>query len=307
MSRPRRASVGEYGWVDQVSRIAVLMTCHERREKTLAALASLRAQRGLPPGTEISVHLVDSASADGTAQAVAERFPDVDVVAVGPDVFWGEGMRLAAHRSRQATGPDWHHQLWLNDDVELADDALACLVETLARVGGRAIVAGPVRSRDGTRTTYSGRRGELPRWHPRWHAFRLVEPTGRAEPCDTLNGNVVLVPRAVCDRLGGIDRRFKHSMGDFDYGLRAGRAGIPVYLAPRHIGTCDANAPLTGSREPGIGAREALRRLTSQRELPPRQWWAYCGRHLWPWAPVLMLWPYLATPLRAVVQRAPRD
>lgn len=280
------------------------MTCHNRRGKTLAALGALRAQRGLPPGAEITVHLVDAASADGTARAVAERFPDVDVHPVGPDVFWGEGMRLADGRSRLAGAG---HQLWLNDDVELADDALACLLETLEQVGGRAIVVGPVSSRDGTRTTYSGRRRVLPRWHPRWHAFDLVEPTGSPERCDTLNGNVVLVPQDVRDRLGAIDRRFKHSMGDFDYGLRARSAGIPVYLAHRHVGTCDANAPLTGSREPGIGAREALRRLTSQRELPPRQWWAYCRRHLWPWAPVLMVWPYVTTPLRAAALRVRRD
>ena len=282
------------------------MTCHNRREKTLAALGSLRGQRGLPDGTVISVHLVDSASTDGTAHAVAERYPDVDLVTVGQDVYWGEGMRLAGRRSRRAAGPAWHHQLWLNDDVELADDAVAGLLETAARIGGGAIVVGPVRSSDSARTTYSGRRRARPRWHPRWHAFDLVEPTGDLEPCDTLNGNVVLVPRAVGDRLGEIDRRFKHSMGDFDYGLRARRAGIPVYLAARHVGICDANPPRTGSREPGIGVREALRRLTSQRELPPRQWWAYCRRHLWPWAPVLMVWPYARTTLRAAAERGPR-
>lgn len=290
----------------EAPRIAVLMTCHNRREKTLAALGSLRGQQGLPDGTVISVHLVDSASTDGTARAVAELFPDVDVMAVGPEVYWGEGMRLAGRRSRRAPGPAWHHQLWLNDDVELADDAVAGLLEAAERAGGGAIVAGPVRSSDGARTTYSGRRRARPRWHPRWHAFDLVEPTGGLEPCDTLNGNVVLVPRVVGDRLGDIDRRFKHSMGDFDYGLRARRVGIPVYLAARHVGTCDANPPLAGSREPGIGVREALRRLKSQRELPPRQWWAYCQRHLWPWAPVLMVWPYARTTLRAAAERGPR-
>ena len=287
-------------------RIAVLMTCHNRREKTLAALDSLHNQQKLPEGTVISVHLVDAASSDGTAHAVAERFPDVDVTEVGPEVYWGAGMRLADQRSRLAMAPDWQHQMWLNDDVELAEDAVAALLETAERAGGGAIVVGPVRSSDGAHTTYSGRRRSRPRWHPQWHAFDLVEPTGHLESCDTLNGNVVLVPREVSDRLGAIDRRFKHSMGDFDYGLRARRAGIPVYLAARHVGTCDANPMGTGSRESGIGVREALRRLTSQRELPPRQWWAYCRRHLWPWAPLLMVWPYARTTVRAAAERAPR-
>lgn len=290
----------------EAARIAVLMTCHNRRDKTLAALGSLRAQRGLPAGTVLSVHLVDAASTDGTAAAVAERFPEVDVTAVGADVFWGAGMRIADQRSGRAGLPAWQHQLWLNDDVELADDAVAQLLATADQVGGGAIVVGPVRSPDGTRTTYSGRRRERPRWHPRSQVFSVVDPTGRPEPCDTYNGNVVLVPRSVHDRLGAIDRRFRHSMGDFDYGLRARRAGIPVYLAPRHTGVCAGNPQLSGSREPGIGVRESLRRLISQRELPPRQWWAYCHRHLWPWAPVLMVWPYARTALRAATERRPR-
>jgi hypothetical protein len=176
------------------------------------------------------------------------------------------------------------------------------LLATAERIGGPAIVVGPLRASEAVRTTYSGRRRTLPRWHPRWHDFDLVDPTGRPEPCDTFNGNVVLVPRAVCDRLGDIDHRFRHSMGDFDYGLRARRAGFPVFLASRHVGVCDTNPPLTGSREPGISVREASRRMVSQRELPPRQWWAYCHRHLWPWAPLLMVWPYARTALRAAVR-----
>ncbi|MFG2824437.1 glycosyltransferase family 2 protein [Kitasatospora sp. NPDC048365] len=276
------------------------MTCHNRRDKTVAALSALRRQRGLPTGSALSVHLVDAGSGDGTAQAVAERFPEVELVGVGPDVFWGEGMRLASRSSRRAGMPDWDRQLWLNDDVELADDALAQLLETSAQVGPDAIVVGPLHSSDGTRTTYSGRRRTLPRWHPRGHTLELVDPAGRPEPCDTCNGNVVLVPRAVHDRLGDIDGRFKHSMGDFDYGLRARRAGIPIYVASRYVGACDTNPLLSGSREPGIGPREALRRVLSQRELPPRQWWAYCRRHLWPWAPLLMIAPYVKTVLLAI-------
>ncbi|WP_269664879.1 glycosyltransferase family 2 protein [Streptacidiphilus rugosus] len=286
-------------------RIAVLMTCHNRRERTLTALARLAEQRGLPEGTVVTVHLVDAGSSDGTAAAVAERFPRVEVTTVGPEVMWAEGMRLASLSSRRAGAPTWDHQLWLNDDVELAADALAQLLGTMEQVGGAAIVVGPVHSSDATRTTYSGRRRSLPRWHPRSHDFSLVLPTGRPEPCDTCNGNVVLVPSRVQQRLGDMDRRFDHLMGDYDYGLRARRAGVPLFVSPRHVGACDVNEPLTGSREPGIGLIEAMRRLTSARELPPRQWWLYCRRHLWPWAPLLMVSPYARTALSALRRRTP--
>ncbi|MGW5433704.1 glycosyltransferase family 2 protein [Streptomyces sp. NPDC004059] len=281
--------------------IAVLTTCHNRCEKTLSALESLERQRDLPPGTSVRVHLVDAASTDGTPQRVAERFPHVEVTTVGSDVFWGEGMRIAARRSLHPSLPPLTHQLWLNDDVQLADDALSLLLDTAHKVGGKAVVVGAVRSFDGTRTTYSGlRHTDRPWWHPYQHNLVVIEPTGRPEPCDTHHGNVVLVPRAVRDHVGDIDRRFRHTMGDYDHGFRVRRAGMGVFVAPRHVGACDTNPPLTGSDEPGIGVREALRRVTSRRALPCLAWWVYCARHLWPWAPVLMFSPYIKTVLRAL-------
>ncbi|MFB7864695.1 glycosyltransferase family 2 protein [Streptomyces sp. NPDC056069] len=275
------------------------MTSHNRCARTLSALASLERQRALPDGTVVRTHLVDAGSTDGTPEAVRRLHPGVRLRSVGTDVFWGAGMRIAGREScSPGAAAPWTHQLWLNDDVELDDDALAVLLATAHEAGGDAVVVGAVRSRgstgDGSGTTYSGRRGR---------ALDLVEPTGRPEPCDTYNGNVVLLPRAVHERVGDIDRAFPHGMGDYDHGFRARKAGFRLYVAPHHVGVCDANPPLTGSREPGIGVRAALRRVTSQRELPPRPWWVYCLRHNWPWAPLLMFSPYVRTVLRAATAR----
>ncbi len=271
--------------------VAVLMTSHNRRATTLSALAALDRQCGLPAGTTVHTYLVDAGSTDGTPEAVRRHHPDVRLMGVGDDVFWGRGMRIASRNSRSADGSSFTHQLWLNDDVRLDDDALGHLL-TISRQEPEAIVVGAVH--DGERTTYSGRRGR---------ALELVEPTGRLEPCTTYNGNVVLIPRAARDLVGDIDKRFPHGMGDYDHGLRARKAGVPALVAPRHVGRCRANPPLSGSREPGIGVREALRRVTSVRELPPRAWWVYCLRHGWPWTPVHMVSPYVRVAVRALAAR----
>ncbi len=267
--------------------VAVLMTSHNRRTTTLSALAALKRQCGLPPGTDVQVYLVDAGSTDGTGEAVRRAHPDVHVMDTDDSVFWGHGMRIASRNSRAAGGPAFTHQLWLNDDVVLDDDALADLLAA-AEKEPEAIVVGAVH--DGAATTYSGRRGRR---------MDLVEPTGRLEPCDTYNGNVVLIPRTARDRVGDVDKRFPHGMGDYDHGFRARKAGIAALVAPRHVGRCPRNPPRTGSREPGIGVREALRRVTSVRELPPRAWWVYCLRHAGRRAPVLMVSPYVMTAVRA--------
>ncbi|MFD1658040.1 glycosyltransferase family 2 protein [Streptomyces caeni] len=278
------------------ARVAVLMTSHNRRETTLSALAALAEQRGLPDDTVVRTHLVDAGSTDGTPEAVRAAFPAVEVVTVSAAVYWSHGMRIASRRSCRADGPAWNYQLWLNDDVVLDEDALSVLLATAHTVGFGKIVVGAVRGMtERSTTTYSGRRGR---------ALALVEPTGRPEPCDTYNGNVVLVSRAAHERVGDMDKAFRHGMGDYDHGLRARRAGVAAYVTPRHVGSCDHNPPHSGSREPGIGVREALRRITSPRELPPRSWWVYCLRHSWPWAPIQMFSPYVMTAARALAQRS---
>jgi GT2 family glycosyltransferase len=275
----------------RVAVVAVLMTSHNRRATTLAALDALEAQRGLPPGTRVRVHLVDAGSTDGTVQAVRLSHPGVQVTVVGSDVYWGQGMRLASRNSRAAGIPEPTHQLWLDDDVRLVPDALAHLLDVSAEFDEEAVVVGAVRH-EGV-TTHSGRRR-----HGR--ALALVEPAGGPEPCDTYDGAVVLLPWAVRERVGDIDKVFRHGMGDYDHGFRARRAGVAAYVAPRHVGDRPAGPAPYASREPGIGVREALRRRVSQPELPVWQWWVYCWRHAGVRAPVLMVSPYVVTVARAV-------
>ncbi len=49
--------------------LAVVMTCHNRRETTLRCLRELEAQT-LPAGWNMRTYLVDDGSTDGTSAAV---------------------------------------------------------------------------------------------------------------------------------------------------------------------------------------------------------------------------------------------
>lgn len=287
--------------------LAVLMTSHDRRARTLSALRALEEQRGLPAGATLGVHLVDTGSTDGTPEAVRLRHPTVEVMSVGADTPPNLALRIASRNSRSGGGGGgplggapggpthlWTHQLWLDDRVELFPDALANLLRTAGAAGPGTVVVGAVRNAYGD-TVYSGRRGR---------SLTLVEPgEHRPEPCDTYDGRVILVPRAVYDLVGDPDKVFRHRMGDYDHGCRARRAGVTAFVAPGHAGECVGGPGVPGSREPGIGVREALRRVTSAQELPLRPWWVYCLRHTWPWAPYLMLAPYAGAAARATLGR----
>lgn len=270
------------------TRLAALLTCHNRRAETLAALGALEAQTAF----DGSVHafLVDAGSTDGTAAAVRAAHPDVRIRTVADDVFWNAGMRIAFAAAVAEGG--FTHFLWLNDDSRLDHDALARLLRT-ARACGRGIVAGAVRDPDTGAPTYGGVRRPS-RLRPL--QFALVPPAAEPQQVETMNGNVVLVPADVVAEVGLLDGGFSHGMGDYDYGLRARRRGIPVWQAPGTVGTCARNPP----RQPAESVRAELSRLRQTKQLPPAEWGRFARRWAGPLWPLYAVSPYVRRSVRAL-------
>ena len=80
-------------------RVVAILTCHNRREKTLACLRSYFDQALRFPAN-LEVVLVDDGSSDGTAEAVrALGASSVEIVAGSGDLYWAAGMALAEERA----------------------------------------------------------------------------------------------------------------------------------------------------------------------------------------------------------------
>jgi GT2 family glycosyltransferase len=123
---------------------------------------------------------------------------------------------------------------------------------------------------------------------------------------DTFDGNVVLVNAAAASLLGNLDAVFEHAMADTDYGLRAGRLGIAVWLAPGTHGVCSTNALHGTFRDTTLPARQRWQLLIGRKGLPPRSWWRFTRRHgglLWP---LHFAWPYLRFGLALLREGASR-
>jgi len=221
-------------------RIAVLLACHNRCRTTLSGLASLSRLMAALPEVLFSTILVDDGSTDGTAACVARDFGWVTILPGSGDLFWGGAMSLAAQRAL-ADGAD--ALLLLNDDVVIDVDAAAAgLRQAIANADGqRAVFVGATVSRPTGETTYSGFRRRYG-WHPL--SLRLLRPDGHLQPCDTFNGNFVLIPVAAYRKVGGLDPQFRHYGGDVDLGLRLTGAGVPAYVLPHPVGTCERGAPV---------------------------------------------------------------
>ncbi|MEI6446554.1 MAG: glycosyltransferase [Actinomycetes bacterium] len=265
-------------------RIAVLMTCHDRRAKTTRCLESLRRSAAAAGVLDrMRVFLVDDGSTDGTAEAAKEAWPGIAIIAADGSKFWAGGMALAESEATRAMS-DMTHLLWLNDDVVLDEAAIEALLAT-STANPEAIAVGAMRDLDGE-LSYSGVRFTS-RWHPL--RFERVEPGEAPIEVEAMNGNLVLVPARIASSIGGVDGGFSQQAGDFDYGIRARAAGAVLLLAPGTLGVCPRNEP---TPEPA-GLKARWRRLNDPVGLANRDQLRFIRRHGSWVRPMLLVVPYI--------------
>ncbi|MBU4483939.1 glycosyltransferase family 2 protein [bacterium] len=261
-------------------KIAVLITCHNRKEKTLLCLDALNAQ--VSEGKfDLRVYVVDSGSTDGTAEAILKRYPEVNLISCSEDIYWCGGMHLAW---AEAMKEDYDYYLWLNDDTMLFPDAIETLLSTVYTLNksidnSAVIIVGSTYHPETGVHTYGGciqaKKKSLD--------FKSVIPSASIQACDTFNGNCVLISRETFQKLGNISTEFTHAMGDIDYGLRAKEKNIPMWVAPKYAGKCGHN-PLPSWLDNNLSLHKRIINLNNPKGLPPKEWMIFCRRHTgWRW------------------------
>ena len=105
--------------------VGVLLTCHNRKDKTLACLASFY-EAIKHNNLHFEIFLVDDGSIDGTASSVAIEYPTVNLINGTGNLFWNQGMRLAWIKALE-NNLNYDFFLWLNDDCFMFKDALSHL------------------------------------------------------------------------------------------------------------------------------------------------------------------------------------
>lgn len=261
--------------MDVINKIAVLLTCHNRKDKTLTCLNSL-FENTLPPRYQLEVFLVDDGSSDGTADMVKKYFPSVKVIQGDGNLFWNRGMKLAWDTAIKDK-PDFY--LWLNDDVSLKDNAIISMIETYHQTcteSAQPVIIGNLCDKETKVLTYGGYTIEKGIFHFRG---KKLDISGSPTPCDKFNGNVVLIPKKVVDDIGILDERFTHAMGDFDYGLRCKEAGIPMFATSNFIATCSNNSLSNKWSDSKLPFRQRLTKLLLPTGLPPREYFYYIRKH----------------------------
>lgn len=238
--------------------IAVLMTVHNRKDATLNCISHFYANQGLD-SFDVDFYMVDDGCTDGTPEAVRELFPQVFILKGDGSLYWNGGMHFCW---MEASKNKHDFYLWLNDDTILFYNALQILMNDYSNSEDFSIISGcccDTASR--SIVTYGGSNKRR----------QLIAPSGKVQELFMMNGNCVLIPNCVVERLGVIDPYFMHKAGDNEYGYRAQNNGVKTYVSSSFIGTCDRHDVINKSYNPKVPLQERIKHAYSPLGVRPNE------------------------------------
>jgi GT2 family glycosyltransferase len=216
--------------------LSVIVVTYNSRALTLACVAAVLAAQAQSPH-RVELIVVDNASSDGTADALAAAAPQACILTQPTNLGFagGNNAGLAAARGR--------YLLLLNSDTEVHGDALDALVAFMD-VHPEAGACGPLLlNSDGTLQP-SGR--DLPTlgsvfldmtrlyrlWRRDLYAQARRDYT-QVAAVGELSAAALLVRRTVYEQVGGLDTQFFFYYEDVDWCKRIGDAGYRIYYVPQ--------------------------------------------------------------------------
>ena len=225
--------------------IAILMTVHNRCEKTIQCLRHLMAQE-IDHTIQWHLYLTDDGCSDNTVAEVKKVLPETTIIQGDGNLYWNRGM-YEAWKAATHDKAVYDFYLWLNDDTMLLSSAIHHLIECSAKKNHQAIIAGCISStHEPFITTYGGR---TPKG---W-----ITCTGTMQKLRLMHGNAVLIPHYIYNKVGMNDPYYRHAFGDYDYALTASSKGLDTFTTENFVGRCniDHKHPICFNRHHSLKER----------------------------------------------------
>jgi N-acetylglucosaminyl-diphospho-decaprenol L-rhamnosyltransferase len=258
--------------------VRAVVVSYNTRELALPLLGDLGRELAGCPGSEIVV--VDNASTDGSAAAIAEAYPGLTLVTSATNLGFGRAVNLGAREAKTR----W--LLLVNPDARIDSGAVSLLIETARERPGHGLYGG--RFIDVARQTDEDSVAVLPTMSnllayatgvgPIARRLGWRSPPRRAAgsavviEVDALPGTFVLAETDAWRDVNGFDERYFMYAEDLDLCVRMGDTGRrPLYVPAatlRHIG---------GASSSSGGGKEVLK-LTSLVTFVRGRWTPRRGR-----------------------------
>jgi GT2 family glycosyltransferase len=268
--------VGEAIAVSLVPEISIIVVSYNTRAMTLACLRSIGEQTR---ETAHEVIVVDNASADGSAEAIAAEFPDLRLIRSRQNIGFARANNLAAGEARGK------RLLLLNPDTVVIDRAIDRLAAFAAARPAAGIWGGRTLFGDRTLNPTSCW-GRMTVWNLFCRAIGLTALFPGSErfnseaygdwrrdsvrQVDIVTGCLLLIEKRLWDELGGFQPRYFMYGEEADLCLRAKAAGAAPVFTPAATIIHHGSASDTGDKAVAV----ATARMTLIREhwAPLKRW-----------------------------------
>ena len=249
--------------------VLALFTCFNRKEKTRQAVRGLIEGN---PDLSFSFVVVDDGSTDGTAEMLeSEDFGARIRVLHGDGTLFYSGGMIMGMEDILSSGQEAEYLLMMNDDVEFYPECIQKLIAQ-SRAQGEAVIVGATCDREG-KLSYSAILYE------KGTHYRFLPPGETSVDADTMNANCVLIPFAWFRKAGVMDRHYRHSLGDFDYGLTLRDLGAKLHVSRDYVGICCDN-PSTGTwHDRSLSRWMRLKKKETVKGDPAGPWFYYLRKH----------------------------
>jgi GT2 family glycosyltransferase len=276
--------------------LSILIIPYNTRDLTLACLRSIY---GAQFEAALNVIVLDNASTDGSADAIAEQFPQVHLIRSSRNLGFSGGNNLAA----QYASREW--LLLLNPDTVVLDGSIQKLLAFAEQHPEGAIFGGRTLFADGSFNPSSCHGRPTP-WSAfciavglsslfrgsRWFDPESLGPWGRdtVREVDCVTGCFLLIRRSIWEQLGGFDESFFMYGEETDLCLRARKLGHKCMICP------DATIIHYGGASEKVRADKMVKLFTAKALLFERHWdrrWVGFGIRmldLWALTRVVAFW-----------------
>ena len=218
--------------------IAVILTVHNRLDKTIACLNAVFNQKKYS-FFNVDVFLTDDGSTDDTSKILRNRFSakPLHILSGNGNLYWNGGMINSWKAAIEHGGYDGY--LWLNNDTIVLPNLWNELEQadeySRKQLGKGGIYVGSTKDPLTGEFTYGGFE-----FTNQWTLKdRFLHPNGHFQLCQCAHGNVTYISHDVVEKMGILCEQYLHGGGDHDYTYLAYKAGFPLIVLKDYVGICE--------------------------------------------------------------------
>ena len=247
-------------------KILAIFTCFNRKDKTENCIRTIVAGN---PECEFTFAIADDGSTDGTDERLRElskKF-DIRILRGNGTWFYSGGMHAGMEYALKKLPHLYDYMLMMNDDVEFLPGSIQNIIAQ-SKEQQNAVVVGAMRNEVGE-MSYGAVK------YTSGYKYKKLNTSEWEIPADTFNANCVLVPYNWFEKVGSMDDHYRHSLGDFDYGLTLKKNGCKIYSSRNFVGMCNNNSNKDTWTDTSLKRSDRIRKKESVKGAPTKQWFYF--------------------------------